>query len=66
MVLEEKRVKESAKEWKEFCPECGEVMDVWDDEENYEWAYSCPHCGYEDADSYEDLFGPMSVPWGGV
>lgn len=47
------------------CGECGALtLTIVDDKENYEVRYSCSTCGYEEEDSYADLYGVMSVPWG--
>lgn len=35
-----------------------------DDPENYEMTYECPDCGFDERDSYADIYGCMSVPWG--
>jgi ribosomal protein S27AE len=49
-----------------FCPECGsDHYKITDDPVNHIVSYDCPDCGYEGQDSYEDLYGSMSVPWGG-
>lgn len=45
------------------CVECGGTdLRMWvEDRQVY---YSCPDCGSEDSDSFVDLYGCMSVPWG--
>jgi predicted RNA-binding Zn-ribbon protein involved in translation (DUF1610 family) len=47
------------------CPECGAMAcRITDDSRNGTVEYDCSACGYEGWDSYLDLYGCMSVPWG--
>jgi predicted RNA-binding Zn-ribbon protein involved in translation (DUF1610 family) len=50
------------------CPECGveNKLRCEDRPEDYEVVYTCETCGWTGDDSYLDLYGPMSVPWGGI
>jgi len=45
------------------CPECGAMAcRVWS--EDYQVFYECSECEHEGSDSFADLYGCMSVPWG--
>lgn len=47
------------------CPDCGsEQCKMTRYSDQYKIGYECPDCGYDDFDSDEDFYGPMSVPWG--
>jgi DNA-directed RNA polymerase subunit RPC12/RpoP len=58
-------------DWKlypdEYCDTCGhQGLLIKDDAATHTVTYRCPRCGEETEDGYEDLYGCMSVPWGGV
>jgi DNA-directed RNA polymerase subunit M/transcription elongation factor TFIIS len=47
------------------CGECGAMtLTEIDNPENYTVTSSCSNCGHEVEDSYADLYGAISVPWG--
>ena len=50
------------------CPVCGAKCWVRDNPQEYRVEYLCsdPWCAEEEYDCYSDLYGSMSVPWGGV
>lgn len=49
----------------DFCPECAKQFLRYEDRPDiYEVVCICGKCGYEDSVGYEDVYGPMSVPWG--
>lgn len=45
------------------CPECGSPRCVWTRVE-YSYVWKCPKCRRTGTEYFEDLYGPMSVPWG--
>ena len=50
------------------CPECGAIdkLKCEDDPGDGIVNYICEKCGWKGYDLYTDLYGCMSVPWGGV
>lgn len=48
------------------CEECGAEMAlmVIDEPKEYHVRYHCKKCGYDETDSYIDLYGYMAAPHG--